>query len=77
MVKNLFEEKNTVDKKYTILLGDIKNWMETMRTVCWRKNMEKLKKNCQDQSGIELRKMDKERNLLLSEKTKWEDEKKK
>jgi hypothetical protein len=25
MVKNSFEEKNTVDKKYTILLGDIKN----------------------------------------------------
>jgi hypothetical protein len=77
MVKNSFEEKNTVDKKYTILLGGIKNWMETMRTVCRRKNMEKLKKNCKDQSGIELHKMEQERTLLLSEKTKREDEKKK
>jgi hypothetical protein len=28
-IQNLFEEKNMVDKKYTSLLGDVKDWMDT------------------------------------------------
>jgi hypothetical protein len=28
-VKNLIEEKNKVDKKYTSLLADVKKWMNT------------------------------------------------
>jgi hypothetical protein len=38
--------------------------------------MAKLKENCEEQSTIELHKMEKEMNLLLEEKNKWEDENK-
>jgi hypothetical protein len=38
LVKNLFEEKKKVNKKYTNLLGCEKNWMGiSMRNVCWSK----------------------------------------
>jgi hypothetical protein len=49
------------------------SWI-TRRSVCWRKKMEKVNKNCKDQSCVELRKM--EMNLLLDEKKKWEVENK-
>jgi hypothetical protein len=28
LVKNLYEEKNKLDKKYASLLGDVKYWMD-------------------------------------------------
>jgi hypothetical protein len=38
--------------------------------------MAKLKKNCKEQSEIELREMEKGKYSLIKEKKKWEDEKK-
>jgi hypothetical protein len=38
--------------------------------------MEKLKENRVEQYIIELRKVEKEKNLILEEKNKWDDERK-
>jgi hypothetical protein len=57
-----------VDKKYINLLVDVKKLTDTAECSVLEQNMEKLKKNYEEQSGIELGKMEKERNLPLEEK---------
>jgi hypothetical protein len=40
----LFEEKNVVEKRYTGLLGDVKNFMDTTAEHVVEQNMDRLKK---------------------------------
>ena len=76
LVKNLFEEKNKLEAKHTTLLSDVKQFMFAMEKRVLQENMRKIKEECEDQTGIELGKMEKEKNLLLEEKKNWEEEKK-
>jgi hypothetical protein len=74
LVQNLIEEENKVDKRYIILLGEVKKWMAPLRvTHVLKQNMAKLKKNGEKQAKIELDKRKKKRNLLLEEKKKNDD----
>jgi hypothetical protein len=58
LLKTLSEEKNVVNKKYNSLLADIKNFMDSTEKRVVEQNMAKMKKNCEEQSSVELRKME-------------------
>lgn len=76
LVKNLFEEKNKFEQKYTSLVDDVNKFMETTTRRAMEENMAKLKGDCEDQSKIELGRIERERDQLKEEKKKWEEEKK-
>jgi hypothetical protein len=53
----LCEEKNVVDKKYTNLLAEIKNFINSTEKRVVEQNMAMFKKTCEDQSSVELQKI--------------------
>jgi hypothetical protein len=57
------------------LLADINNLMDNMEKHVVEQNMAKIKRNCEEQSSVELRRMEMEMNVRLEEKKKWEKEK--
>jgi hypothetical protein len=50
-VKNLFDEKDKVDKQYTSLLEDVKKWIHTIenRVLEHTMAMAKLEESCEEQ----------------------------
>jgi hypothetical protein len=57
-------------------LADIENFMDSTEKRLVEQNMAKMKRNCEEQSSVELRRMEMEMNVVLEEKKKWEEEKK-
>jgi hypothetical protein len=70
LLKTLSEEKNSIDKKYTNLSADINNFMGSTKKCVVEKIVAKMKRNCEEQFSVELRRMAMEMNVLLEEKKK-------
>jgi hypothetical protein len=49
LIKTLSQEKNSLDKKYTSLLADIRNFMDSTEKRVVEQNMAKMKRNCEEQ----------------------------
>jgi hypothetical protein len=62
-------------------LANIKKFMDSTEKHVVEQNMARVNRNCEEQSNVEIRRMEmnvrlEEMNVLLEEKKKWEEEKK-
>jgi hypothetical protein len=69
LVKNLYKDKNKLDKKFTTLLGDVKRWLDAIENHVLEQSVAKLKKSHEKQALVEFGNMEKKNK-------KWEEERK-